>query len=264
MGQRTSYEPGTFSWVDLATTDAEGAKRFYRKLFGWDGEDSPAGGGAMYTMLTIEDDPVAGLYEMEHGQQSSGVPPNWVSYVTVASADESAKRAEELGGAVMVGPMDVLDAGRMAVIADPSGAAFAVWEPRRSIGAVRVNEPGCLTWNDLATDDPATAREFYGALFGWTFEAVDTGSEAGYWVIGHGGAAGGRNGGIREMTADEGTPPNWLPYFAVASTDESIRQAESAGAKLLAGPMDLPAGRIAVLLDPQGAAFAVFAGEFDD
>jgi predicted enzyme related to lactoylglutathione lyase len=216
-------------------------------------------------MLHLGDDVVAALYEQPREQSDSGVPPVWLSYVTVASADETAARVSELGGAVHIGPFDVMDAGRMAIFADPTGAMLAIWEPRGSIGAERVNDHGCLTWNELTTNDPDAAREFHSALFGWTFEAVDSAGPR-YWIIGHPGAAANRNGGMRELMPDElaaGVPPHWLPYFAVESTDAAVEQAQGAGARVLAGPMDVPAGRIAALMDPQGAAFAVFAGPLD-
>jgi hypothetical protein len=265
MGTRASYEPGTFSWVDLATSDPAGARAFYGELLGWDAEDSPVPGGGVYTTCSIGGASVAALYELREDQRGAGMAPHWLSYVTVAGADEVTARAEELGGAIHMEPFDVMEAGRMAVLADPPGAAFAIWEPREAIGAERVNEPGCLTWNDLATTDPERAQRFYGELFGWGFEAVDSGGGPRYWVIGHDGGSAGRNGGMRELGPDEaGIPPHWMPYFAVESADATAEQAQSAGGTLVAGPIDLPAGRVAAFTDPQGAAFAVFAGELDD
>jgi predicted enzyme related to lactoylglutathione lyase len=265
MGKRTSYEPGTFSWVDLATTDPQGAKRFYGDLFGWRPDDQPVGEGRFYTMLYVGDDAAAALYEQGPEQRAAGMPPVWLSYVTVTSADESAARAKELGGAVHMEPFDVMDVGRMALLGDPTGAMLAVWQPGTSIGATRVNEPGCLTWNEIATTDPETARTFYEGLFGWSFQEMDAGGGPAYWIIGHGGAAGGRNGGMRQMSPDEAAvPPHWMPYFAVADVDATAERVQSDGGRTIAGPMDLPAGRVAAFTDPQGGAFAVFAGEFDD
>lgn len=265
MGTRASYEPGTFSWVDLATTDPDGAKGFYGELFGWVANDAPVGDGRVYTMLSLGEDSVAALYEMMDGQRESGMPPSWLSYVTVADADDAAARAHELGGTVHMAPFEVMEAGRMAVVGDPTGAVFAVWEPREAIGATRVNDIGCLTWNELATADPEAARAFYAGLFGWDFEAMDTGDAPGYWIVAHSGAASGRGGGIREQGPQEaGVPPHWLPYFTVGSPDAAAETAEARGGGVLAQPMDLPAGRIAVLRDPAGAVFGVFAGDVDD
>src|ERR671928_171380 len=200
MGERTSYAPGTFSWVDLATTDVEAARSFYRTLFGWQTVDVPAGEGATYVMLRKNGQDVAAMYAMREEQQAAGVPPHWLSYVTVADVDAAAARAAELGGTVLAEPFDVLDAGRMAPIADPQGAQLALWQPRRNIGAKLVNEPGALCWNDLFTPAPEEAGGFYGALFGWTIERIE-GAEPAYYTIRNGEAS---NGGV--MQAPPGQP----------------------------------------------------------
>jgi uncharacterized protein len=269
MGKRTSYEPGTFSYVELHTTDTEGAKSFYGDLFSWQGEDVPIpeeAGGGTYTLLKLGGETVAALTPQAPPQRDAGVPPNWLSYVTVASADDAGTRAGELGGAVHAGPFDVMDFGRMAVIGDPTGAMFAVWQAGSSIGATQVNDPGCLTMNELSTNDVERAEGFYSGLFGWTFDQLDTGEAPPYWAIHHGGAARGLNGGMRELAPQQteaGIPPHWMPYFTVESTDETVSAATRAGGGVLAPAFDIPAGRIAVLHDPQGAAFGVFEGEVD-
>lgn len=267
MGKRTSYEPGTFSWVELSTTDPEGAKAFYRDLFGWEFEDSEVPGDGVYTICRVDGDTVAALQAQPEQQRTAGVPPHWFSYVTVASADDGAARAKELGGEVHVDPFDVMEEGRMAVIADPTRAMFGIWETRGSIGAKRVNDPGCLTSNELSTDDVERASEFYSGLFGWRIEEVDTGGGPRYWLIGHDGAARGQNGGVRELTpgqAEAGVPSHWMPYFTVSDADEALATAKDGGGTAHAGPIDIPAGRIGVLTDPQGAFFAIFEGEVDD
>lgn len=267
MGRRTRHEPGTFSWTDLGTTDPEAAKRFYAELLGWSFEDQDAGGGNVYVEASIEGDAVAGLYSQPEQQRAQGVPPFWFSYVTVASADAAAERAAELGAEVHAGPFDVVEAGRMAVIADPTGAMIGVWEPRQSIGARRVNDPGCMTWNELTTGDPGRAIDFYGALFGWRFEPLDTGGGPPYWSIAHAGAAGGRNGSMRELAledAERGMRPAWLTYFTVADADAAVERGAAAGGTVLVPAFEIPTGRIAILADPQGAAFGLFAGDVDD
>jgi uncharacterized protein len=266
MGTRTSYAPGTFSWVDLATTDPGDAKRFYGELFGWELEDMPTGEeGGTYTMAKVDGEYVGALSEMQPQQREAGIPPYWFNYVTVASADQAADRAGELGGTVHAGPFDVLDAGRMAVVADPAGAMFGLWEARRHIGAGRVNEPGCFTWNELATSDVDGAISFYSGLFGWELEEIDTGGGPRYWTIRHEGAAAGRNGGIRALgPAEEGVPPNWVPYFGTESVEASLERASELGGSTLVPPMEVPAGRFAGVRDPQGAAFSLFEGEPDD
>jgi len=170
MAERTSYAPGTFSWVELVTSDADAAKAFYTAVFGWDYRDIPIGEGMVYSTALVDGRAAGALYA------SAEQPPHWNCYVTVESVDEAARRAGELGAKVMAEPFDVMDVGRMAVIADPTGAALALWEPRSHIGASVVNQPGALTWNDLVTPDPDAAARFYGSLFGWTtLEIPDSG-----------------------------------------------------------------------------------------
>lgn len=263
MGKRERYEPGTFSWVDLATSDPEDAKRFYGDLFGWEPEDMPVPGGAPYTMLRLDGDDVAALYAQPAERREQGIPPSWLSYVTTDDADATAARASELGGTVHAEPFEVMEAGRMAVIADPTGAILLAWQPRGMIGAARVNDPGCLTWNELATGDVGAATRFYSGLFGWEIEAMDTGGGPEYSVIRLDGRS---NGGIRALDEQQGgmVPSHWLPYFTVASCDGATARVSELGGRTLAAPMDVPQGRIAAVGDRQGAAFAVFEGEVDD
>src|SRR3954453_19559444 len=172
-GKRESYEPGTFCSVDLATTDADGAKAFYGGLFGWEGEDVHPAEGMTYTVLRLDGDAVGGLFEREGLEELGG--PHWINYVSVSSADEVARRAAELGGEVAEEPFDILDVGRMTAIKDPTGSGVAGGQAAPSAGASRVNEPGFLTWNELATSDASAAIEFYEALFGWSTQPMATG-----------------------------------------------------------------------------------------
>src|SRR5579863_10304413 len=153
MAERTQYTPGTFSWADLSTSDQDGAKAFYTALFGWDVQDNPVPGDGVYSMMLVGDKPVAAISAQPEQQREAGVPPMWNSYVTVEDADATAARAGELGGNVHAPPFDVMDVGRMAVIADPQGAFFEVWQPKLHIGANLVNGPGLLSWNELHTND---------------------------------------------------------------------------------------------------------------
>jgi predicted enzyme related to lactoylglutathione lyase len=262
MGTRTSYPPGTFSWVDLNTPDQHAAKRFYSELFGWEYEDRDAGPGVVYAMARVGGQDVAAISPPPPGDEG---PPRWNSYITVDEVDASARRATELGAIVVSEPFDVFDAGRMAVLRDPVGAFFMVWEPRENIGAGRVNEPGCLSWNELGTTDVDAAARFYGDLFGWRTEAMDTGDGPAYSVVYVGERS---NGGIREQTREEverGAPSFWLPYFVVVSADETVAKAGDLGGGTMFGPADIPnGGRIAVLHDAQGAAFALWEGPLDD
>jgi uncharacterized protein len=253
MGERESYAPGTFCWVDLGTTDADGAKAFYGRLFGWEAEDMPAGENATYTMLRLGGRDVAALYEQGAEERAAGIPPHWSSYIAVADVDEVAGRVEELGGKLPAPPFDVLDSGRMAVVQDPTGAMVSLWQAGRHIGARLVNDPGCLTWNDLATPDPEAAAAFYTALLGWEVEQ----RAPEYATIANQGSP---NGGIRRDTE---LPPHWLPYFTTESVARTAAEAREAGGQVLADDMQVPAGTFGVLLDPQGAPFAIFEGPVD-
>jgi len=259
MGERTTYAPGTFSWVDLATTDQAAAKAFYGGLFGWTAEDMPVGDGAFYSMMSLAGKQVAAIASQPQAQRDAGVPPVWQSYVTVASADASAARAAELGGTVHAGPFDVMGAGRMAVIQDPQGAFFSVWEPAAHNGAALVNAPGALVWNELSSPDLDASAAFYSGLFGWTVSQFE-GSEPPYLAIRNGES---NNGGIREPSGPPGTPPFWLVYFGVEDIDAGIARVGELGGTTLAGPIDIRIARIAVIADPQGAVFALYSGELE-
>jgi uncharacterized protein len=250
MAERTSYPPGTFSWVELVTSDADAAKDFYTEAFGWDYHDNPIGDGMVYSTALVDGKAAGALYA------SSDQPPHWNCYVTVESADEATRRAGELGARVMAEPFDVMDVGRMSVIADPTGAALCLWEPRSHIGAGVVNQPGALTWNDLVSPDPDAAARFYGELFGWTY--MDIPDSGGYRVIRIGDRS---NGGIPPRHGD--SPPAWLPYFGHDDVDALHGRIAELGGRALSEPMSIGAGRIAVLADPQGAVFAAWTGRYD-
>lgn len=257
MSERTKYAPGTFSWTDVSTTDQDAAKQFYGQLFGWTSVDYPVGDGVVYSMQQLDGKDVAAISPQQQQQADAGIPPVWNSYVTVESADAAADRAQKLGATVHAPPFDVMDSGRMAVIQDPQGAFFMVWEPKQHIGAGLVNVPGALCWNELASPDPEASADFYRELFGWKIEPFE-GME-GYLGIqnseGHG------NGGIRAATENE--PTYWLVYFGTEDADAGAAKATDLGATALA-QMDIGVGKIAVLQDPQGAVFALYAGRFDE
>ena len=256
MGERTSYPPGTFSWTDLATSDAPAAKTFYSAVFGWDYEDLPMGDGEVYSMALRDGRTVAAL----SGTQDQ--PPHWNCYVTVGSADDATAQAAEHGANVMVEPFQVMDVGRMSVIADPTGAALCLWEEQGNIGAALVNTPGAMTWNDLITPDADAAAEFYGRLFGWTTK--ETPGAGGYRTIINGER---ENGGMMPLdpaTMGPDTPPNWMPYFGHEDVERLAGEIDGLGGRLLTGPMPMWQGAIAVFGDPQGAVFAVWTGVYDD
>ncbi|MBV8952007.1 MAG: VOC family protein [Actinobacteria bacterium] len=185
-------------------------------------------------------------------QAAQGIPPHWQSYVTVADADASAATAKKAGGTVLAEPFDVMDVGRMAVVADPTGAVIALWQAKNHIGAELVNEPGTLTWTELISPDVPKAAKFYKALFGWDSETSE-GPPMTYteFKLDDQSIAGAM------APPMEGIPPNWGVYFAVDDTDKTIAEATKRGATVLNGPIDIPVGRFAVLMDPQGAVFSV-------
>ena len=259
MGLRESHPPGTFSWTDLSTPDPEAAVAFYGALLGWEGEEMPAGPDATYWMLRVDGRYVSGMSAMPEEQLAAGAPPAWLSYVSVEDADATAARVGELGGAVMLPPFDVLDAGRMALVRDPQGAIFAVWQPRRHIGAELVNDPGAMVLNQLNTSDPEGAAEFYAALFGWAVSQVATEPQA-YWGIMNGSAL---NGGIMALPPEAPAPPHWLVYFTSPDLDVAAETIGRLGGSVVFPPMAIQSGRILVARDPQGAYFALFEGEVD-
>ena len=257
MGERTRYQPGTFCWAGVATSDPASAVAFCTSLFDWEAEPLPAGEAGAYTIMRRVGHDVAICYRQTAQARAAGAPPHWTSYISVEDADATAARAGELGGAaVFREPFDVPGA-RVAVIADPAGAVVSLWQPRPRIGATLVNDVGALCWNELATADSARATSFYGELLGWQYQASDGGRA----TITN---ADRRNGSIRELTGQErGTAPHWLPYFTVGNADDAARHAGQANGRTLVPPTGTRTARIAVIADPQGATFTVYEGQTD-
>jgi predicted enzyme related to lactoylglutathione lyase len=245
MTEVTRHAPGTPSWVDLATTDAEAAKAFYTALFGWEGDNQGQGSG-YYTMLRKDGRDVAALFPAG----PEGGPPHWNTYVTVADVDRAVERTEPAGGSVVVPPFDVMDLGRMAIISDPTGAVIALWESRGHIGARLVNEPGAFCWSELTTSDRERAAAFYGAVLGWSSRTNTMGPMT-YTEFQNGVST------VAGMTEMAGVPPNWGVYFAVEDADETVARTEELGGTVVRPVMDLPIGRFATLLDPQRAVFSI-------
>ena len=220
------HQPGMFSWADLATTDREGSTRFYTQLLELEHADVPVGVGAFYTVLNKGGKSCAAIYDMPpEMREMTGGHPAWKAYFTVESADAAAARASELGGVVLQGPFDVFEEGRMVLIQDPTGAVFAVWEPKRGIGAQLFGEPGALAWCELYTRDTDRASDFYAGLFGWSAApgpAADGLSEYIVQMIEDQPAAGMM--AIREEWGE--MPANWTIYLAVADLDESREEGD--------------------------------------
>jgi hypothetical protein len=250
---------GAFCWSDLATSDLAGARRFYGSLFGWQYQDMTMDDGSVYVIAALPSGDVCGLYAQMPEQTQAGERPCWTSYVTVDSVDATVTAAVAAGGALIFGPMDIPDTGRMATLADPQGAVFAIWQGDSAYaGAAEVGPlPGTVCWHELATTDLDAAERFYQPLFGWGMRIeTATGAEYIEWLVDHQPV-----GGALAIGADWGdVPPHWLSYIAVADCDAAVTAAATAGGTILKAPFDIPqVGRSAVMLDPAGAAFAVIA-----
>jgi predicted enzyme related to lactoylglutathione lyase len=256
MTEMTTYKPGTPSWVDFGSPDLDASIEFYGGLFGWDvpeAENAEQTGG--YRQAMKGGRPAGGMMPL----MQEGQPSAWTTYISVEDAEATATAVREAGGTVMAEPMDVLDLGKMAIFADPTGAVFGVWQPGTFAGAGVVSEPGAIAWNELNTRDLEAAKSFYGAVFGWGFRDDDMGEAGSYTTILLGESM---VGGILDMSSrgvPEAIPPHWQVYFAVEDTDATIEAAKQAGGGVMVEPIDIPAGRFSILTDPHGASFAVIA-----
>lgn len=253
----TSYVHGTPSWIDLATPDPAASRAFYGALFGWtfDEEDTDRP-GVTYTMCRKGESAAAGIMLLSDEMAASGMPPVWTTYVTVDDLEARVAKVAGAGGQVLQPPMDVMDAGRMAVLSDPTGAVVCLWEKKEHIGSEVINEHGALTWNELISSDVPAVAAFYAEVLGWTSETAPM--PMGDYTVFF--TPGGNERGIAGAMAPpmEGMPSFWGVYFAVDDCDATVAAATERGATVLAEPMDIPeVGRMAALLDPQGAAFSV-------
>ncbi|MGD0943399.1 MAG: VOC family protein [Acidimicrobiales bacterium] len=253
MPKRTSYAQGTPSWVDLQTTDQEAAKSFYGELFGWQYDDQLIPGGATYSMALKDGELVAAISPLSPDMAAAGRPPTWNTYITVDDVDAASAAVEGAGGQVLMQPFDVIDAGRMSAVADPSGAVVCLWQANEHIGATLVNEPGSLIWNELITDDGEAAFAFYDEVLGLSAEASDLGGNP-YTVF----KVGDDMVGGSMAPPMEGIPNHWHVYFAVDELEPSLEKARQLGAQVLAGPLPTPIGSMVTLSDPQGAWFSLF------
>ena len=273
MPDRDGYPPGVPCWVDTSQPDPDAAADFYGGLFGWELEETmPPGSDGKYLMARIRGRNVAAI-----SSPFEGAPPMavWNTYVCVDSADETAARVRDEGGRVLLESFDVMEAGRMAVLADPEGAVFSVWQAKEHGGAQVVNEHGSVNFNGLNTRDVEAAKAFYGGVFGW--ETIDLGPGNAMWKLaGYGDHLEEKTPGLREGMAEMGAPPgfedvvaalisiaddqpdvpaHWSVTFAVDDADATAKQAAELGAELVVPPMDAPWVRMSVIRDPQGATF---------
>jgi predicted enzyme related to lactoylglutathione lyase len=250
----TKYEPGTFSWVDYGAKDLDAAKAFYSELFDWSLVEVPTPTGP-YVMAQIDGKNVAALMALTEPETQTGVPPHWNSYVTIEDAEATAARIKQLGGQVFAEPFDVMGEGRMAVVGDPTGAVFCLWQPQNSIGAVLVNEPNTFCWNELYTNDLEAAERFYTSLFGWNSKQALSSDNTRLVELYNGERPAAT---FMEIQAEWGPmPPVWGVYFAVANCEAACEKAKGLGAQVVLEPRDIPPGRFAVIQDPQGGSFSV-------
>ena len=241
----TPWPSGTPCWVDYGAADLDGAKAFYAALLGWQYTEGSEEYGGYINALT-------------EGRQAAGLGPRmndtdpvaWTTYFATEDSAATVERIRAAGGTVVVEPMEIPPFGRMTIALDPQGNAFGLWESGEHTGVRVYDEPGSLTWNEASVDDPAAAREFYTAVFGFTWEQVDPGMD--YTTF-----AGGGNplGGLGVV--QPGAAKGWLPCFSVADTDEAVATVEAQGGKVTMAPMDTEYGRFAVVEDPWGAPFEV-------
>lgn len=260
------YPNGFPGWVDLATPDIDRATAFYGGLFGWTAVDASPAPGMTYSMLYLDEKLVCGMGPLSAEQQAAGMPSVWTSYILVGDVDEMLTAAPGAGGSVVMPAMDIPTSGRMAMVADPSGAVLGLWQPAAHQGADLFNVPGAQTWNELLTRDIAGALPFYEELFGWHWEVVPTGGMD--YSVARLDAKGQGAEGVDTSVAGampmppgvpEEAPSSWGVYFAVEVCDDAVAAAQSLGGSLVVGPMDMDGGRWAMLTDPLGAMFYVMS-----
>jgi len=264
MSNISNYPAGVPCWVDTFQPDPETAARFYGPLLGWTFDEPvamPSGLVGEYRPARSGGHLVAGV-----GQAPAGFPSAvWTTYVAVDDVDETAARADAAGGGRIVGPTAHGEDGRVALLTDPVGVAFGIWQAGAREGAGQVNEPGSWTMSSLHTPAPDRSEAFYGQLFGWRLETVPD-APMGFWRLD--GYVGGEaeQAMPRDVVAvlapigdGDSTPPHWSVAVAVVNVDATARQASELGGAVLLAPVDTPGFRSAVIADPQGGVVAVTA-----
>jgi uncharacterized protein len=267
MSERDEYIPGVPCWVDASYKDPESVLPFYRGLFGWEFIPAMETPGERFFIATIRGGSTAGIGELPADHPPV---PAWNTYVCVTSADEAVAKVQAAGGEILASPFDVVDAGRMAILKDPQGAVFCVWQAGRTKGAKIVNEHGAVNFNTLRTHDVEAAKRFYGEVFGWTTLSLG-GAE--FWTLpGYGDYLETIIPGMRKGAAEMGAPgfedvvavleplqddgrPHWHVTFAVNDADAAAAEAPKLGGKVLVPPLDAPYVRLTVLADPEGTPF---------
>jgi uncharacterized protein len=256
MANIDKHPAGSFCWIELHASDQPASKKFYNSLFGWEAHDNPMGDAGVYTMFRLQGRDAAAGCGLRPDERSHGVPSYWMIYITVENTDAAVNKAKQLGGKILAPAFDVMDAGRMAVVQDPTGAIFCPWQPNKNNGIQIAHVHGTLCWADLSTPDAKRAATFYSGLLGWQLTA-DPKDPSGYLHIKNGEHF---IGGVPPAAHRQpGVPPHWLAYFQVDDVDACANKAKGMGAKLYLAPMSMEGvGRFSVIADPQGAVFAIF------
>ena len=255
MPEVTSYPSGMPSWLDIGTTDVEGAEKFYSGMFGWESDHQPMGEGMVYSMQQIDGKNVAAIYSQREEQKAMALPPMWLMYITVDDVDARTAKVGPAGGTVMQEPFDVFDAGRMSLITDPSGGVFAFWQPKQAIGSGLSQEHGAFSWTELVSTDPERGVAFLVEVLGVDAAPMPN-APGGYTLFMVDGAPA---GGVMQRPDEMGDiPSHWMNYFQVDDADASAEKAAELGGKVIMPPFDTGGpGTVAVLQDPQGGIFSV-------
>jgi len=247
-------KPGEFCWADLGTTDVAAARKFYQGLFAWEVKDLPMGTeGFKYSMLRVRGRDVGAIYPMSAEQRKMKAPPFWLPYVAVVNVARTVRKAKSAGAKVCLGPTKVTDQGRMAILRDPTGADFAVWQPGKHPGSRLRNTPGAVCWHDLSTAKTGAAGKFYATAFGWRAQTMGVDGNAYHlFQLAKQGVGGMWSEPMKKL------PPCWLTYWQVADCAKTAAKARRLGGRVLMGAATVPGYcRFAVLRDPQGAAFGI-------
>ena len=254
----TPWPDGTPCWVDLGTTDIPQSNHFYASLFGWNIEQGPPEAGG-YSMATLEGRNVAGIGPI---MGPPGTPSTWSTYFAVADVDPVAARITSAGGQLLSGPMDVMDAGRLVVAADVTGAVFGLWQARAHTGVQTANVPGAFTWSEHMSRDFEGAKAFYAAVFGYEYGDMSSDGFSYATLLINGQQVVGGIGALPENTGPEGMaehPAFWSVYFGTADTDKSVDLVTGNGGRVIRPATDSPYGRMAVVADQHGAVFSLIS-----
>lgn len=254
MTEKSGYAQGEPSWADISSDDVAGTRTFYATVLGWQGDDVPMEDAGGYGMFSLDGRLVGGY------GPAQGAPTHWNVYFATDDLDATIEAVRNAGGDVVTGPIDIYSSGRVAVLRDPTGATFSLWQAGEHKGAQVMDEPGALTWVELSTSDVEGAKRFYGEVFGWGEETSEAGGPMPYTEFKQGGRS---VAGMMALSPDmpAGTPPFWMPYFQPADIEKTVGEAAALGATVMVPPSPIPGGTFAIVVDPQGAAFGLFRPE---